>query len=172
MSNPEAIAKLEAWRRNLLEGAKVLPNIAQGLVPVLEQGVTDAVKGQRSMDGSAWLKTKAGTPALKNAASAITVTAGKRSVDLVMTGHHVIHQVGTSRLPRRPVFPSAVLDDKLGRLIREGIVEMTEEWLTRDGRHDKGSGKMRVAGAAMGGPAKSAGGAMGAPKAKKGAAGG
>lgn len=116
-----------------------LPQIAQSLVPVLESEAADAVASQQSMSGEKWPATKDGAPALQGAMGALKVEARGTVILLTLSGHHVWHQYGTARTPKRPIIPSAGLNQKVGNAIRFGIVNPGVEYLTRGGGHGKRS---------------------------------
>jgi hypothetical protein len=114
-----------------------LPQIAQSLVPVLESEAAAAVASQQSMSGEKWPATKDGAPALQGAMGALKVEARGTVILLTLSGHHVWHQYGTARTPKRPIIPSAGLNAKVGNAIRFGIADAGVAFMTRAGRHDK-----------------------------------
>lgn len=137
-------ARLDEWIRTLRTAGQIVPLAAQELVPVVRGEVDAAIDAQRSLDGTAWPAKKDGSRALANAPSQITVKAVGNTILVVMVGHLVFHQFGTHRMPARPVLPRGGMPDKLGNAIRLGIVDMGLEWMTRKGRHDRGSRGVRM----------------------------
>jgi hypothetical protein len=69
---------------------------------------------------------------------------------LKLSGHHVFHHYGfysklfKRRVPARRFWPTGGLPDRLGNAIRKGLVDMGHEWMTRKGRHDRGSRGVRM----------------------------
>jgi hypothetical protein len=113
-----------------------LPQIAQSLVPVLEDEAAAAIAAQRGMGGEKWPATKDGKPALQNALGALQIEARGTVVLLTLSGHHVWHQYGTFRTPKRPILPSAGLNKRIGNAIRFGVANVSKAFLEREGRHD------------------------------------
>lgn len=80
---------------------------ARELQPQLEQQVRASAAAGTTPDGVAWTPTKAGTPPLQNAPSAIRVRALGTVVQWAVTGHHFFHQTGRG-VPRRQIIPDAL----------------------------------------------------------------
>lgn len=116
-----------------------MPDMVDAAAPeiatVLESAIHESIAGGKSLDGQAWAPTKDGRQPLQNAASAVTVSVMGRTILIQLTGYHVFHQFGTSRLPRRPIIPMGGLPDRLGNAIRKGLITMGTEWMTRKGSH-------------------------------------
>lgn len=132
-----AFATLDEFIRGLETAVGELPQIAKSLVPVLEGEARAAIAGQRSMSGEPWPKTQDGKPALQGAAKALKVEARGTVVVLTLSGHEVWHQFGTKRTPKRPILPSAGLNEKVGNAIRFGVVDAGLAFMNRAGRHDR-----------------------------------
>lgn len=131
---------VQDWADRLLSFAgNAGTTMAQRMAPVIEGELATAAGSNRSASGEAWAPTKDGKKALAGVMSAITVKAIDTVVLVTLTGHHVFHEFGTHRTPRRSLLPHGGLPDRIGNLIRKGYLEMAEEWLTRKGRHDKGA---------------------------------
>ena len=137
--NRQGFARLDDWIRNLETFGDSIPEMTKSLVPVVESEAAEAVQGQRSMDGVGWAPTKSGKRALAGAMKAITVKAVGTVILITMRGHEVFHQFGFRGTPARPILPTAGMPKKLGNAIRTGIIDMGLEWMTRRGRHDRGS---------------------------------
>ncbi len=133
-------ATVQEWADRLLSFAgNAGTTMAQRMAPVIEGELATAAGANRSVSGEAWKPNKDGSKPLQGILSALTVKAIGTVVLVTLTGHHVFHEFGTKRTPRRSLLPHGGLPDRIGNLIRKGYLEMAEEWLTRKGRHDKGS---------------------------------
>lgn len=143
-SEARALQTLDEWIQSLRTVPQAIPEMAKALVPVIEGECASAVKEQRALDGYKWRPTKDGHAALQGAMGALTVRAIGTRIVLTLTGHEVFHQFGTHRTPQRPILPIGGMPDKLGNAIRKGIVDMGVAWMTRSGRHDKGSGGVKM----------------------------
>lgn len=131
---------IDQWVASL----RSLPEMVDASVPqianfLLAEMQTAASAG-RCVDGTVWPPKKDGGQPLVNAASAIKVFVSGRTIVFQISGHYVVHQFGTTRMPRRPILPMGGMPDRLGNAIRKGLVQMTQEWLTRKGRKSFGGG--------------------------------
>jgi len=145
MANNQAAAlTLAQWINQLRAANGITKDAAQALVPVVRAEIAKAIQEGRSVDGEKWPLTAKGTVALRNAMQHITVRAIENVIVVTLTGHHVFHHFGTSRDPRRPILPTKGLPQKLGQAIARGLVDMGEAWMKRKGRHDRGSGGVRM----------------------------
>jgi len=133
-----ALAKLDEWIDNLRtihELENVAPPVLAGII--LAEVSATAAAGT-TPEGQSWAPRKAdGGRALANAAAALSTTTSGNTVFLHLDGIEVIHHFGTSKLPSRQILPMGGVPVKLGNAIREGLVQMTEEWLTRAKAHRK-----------------------------------
>lgn len=135
---------LDEWIGRLRSMPEMVNASAQQLVPVVRADIDRAIAEGRSVDGRKWLPKKDGGRALVNAAKAVMVEARKNVILITLTGPEVFHQFGTKRIPARPIIPSGNLPDRIGNAIRKGLVDMGIEWMTRKGRHDRGSGGVKM----------------------------
>lgn len=137
--NGAAAQTLAGWINMLRSANGIVKDAAQALAPVVKAEIEQAIAEGRSVDGQKWPLTKAGHVALRNAAKNITVRAIDNVILVTLSGHHVFHHFGAGRNPRRAILPTRGMPAKLGDAIRKGLVDMGHEWMTRAGRHDKGS---------------------------------
>jgi hypothetical protein len=77
-----------------------------------------------------------GGRAFANCQKYLSVEAIKNSVVIVIRGPLVFANWGTGKMKARKVLPSRGLPKKLGNAIRLGAVEMSREFMSRQGRHD------------------------------------
>lgn len=141
--NAAGFARLDDWIRNLNTFDQAIPEMAQELVPVVDDAVGEAIQAQQSLDGVPWQPTKSGKRALENAHDNITVTAVGTVILIRMQGPEVFHQFGFRATPARPILPTAGMPKKLGNAIRVGIIDMGVEWMERSGGH-RGRSKARM----------------------------
>lgn len=79
--------------------------IAKEAAPLVEAALKKTAAAGESPDGKPWIPTKDGREPLAHAADAIEVKALGETVVVKVKGHHVFHQRGTGRLPKRPIIP-------------------------------------------------------------------
>jgi hypothetical protein len=133
-SGQEALAEWANRLRSFAGNAGT--TLAQRMVGPIQGQLAEAAAGNRSVSGEGWRPTKAGTKPLAGIMAAVSVRAIANQVIIMLTGHHVFHEFGTHRTPKRSLLPHGGMPDRIGNLIRLGYLEMAEEWLTRKGRHD------------------------------------
>lgn len=132
---------LSEWATALRAAGDTVEAMAANLArDVFPREFSAAIRRQESADGVAWKPTRAGTPALRGAMSALSFSSRGNTAFVHLTGHEVFHQYGTARLPARPILPSGSLRGPLGRAIRTGVVDMGSAWLARAGAHGAGRG--------------------------------
>lgn len=140
-------ATIDQWIANIRSLPEMLnaaaPQIGEALLAEFQR---TAAAGT-TPEGEPWAPTKKGNRPLANAASSMQLVVSGNVIIIKITDHHVFHQFGAGS-PARHILPSGGLPDRLGNAIRKGIVDMGVEWMTRGGRHDRGSGgvKMRPGG--------------------------
>jgi len=110
-----AMQSMIARLRKLGQSAEVIAgDVAVELRSELEQNI-DA---SRAPDGAAWKPTQAGTPPLKNAATALGVAAIGTTVLAVVQGIEARHHYGTVKgKVARPILPTAKLPPQIVDLI-------------------------------------------------------
>jgi hypothetical protein len=129
-------ATLDEWIAQLRAAASPAAPaaIAQQLVPVVRAEIDQAIREQRSVDGTPWPPTKDGHAALQNAMKAVTVSAIRSTILIRLSGPEVFHHFGTHRVPARPILPRGGMPDRLGNAIRRGVVAACAAFLARKGR--------------------------------------
>lgn len=142
--NRAAGQTIQGWINQLKNANGFVKDAAQQLAPVVQAEIVQATKEQRSVDGKPWPKTKSGEKALKNVEKHISSRAVDNVILISLTGHYVFHHFGAGRNPQRAILPTRGLPQKLGNAIRRGLVDMGHEWMTRAGRHDRGSGGVKM----------------------------
>lgn len=141
---------IDDWIANLRSLPELTDAAAPQVAEFLEDELRKAIREGRSLDGTKWAPTKSGKPPLSGAAGAIRTTVARGVVIIALTGHYVFHHFGfysklfRKRVPARPFWPTGGLPDRLGNAIRKGLVDMGHEWMTREGRHDRGSGGIKM----------------------------
>ena len=134
----QALAAIDDWI-DRLKSIHELENVAPAALAgtILAAVTTTAAAGQ-SPEGVPWAPRKAdGGRALANAPAALSTSVAGNVVFLHLDGIETLHQWGTSKIPARPTLPTGGVPVKLGNAIREGLMQMTEEWLTRPKAHRK-----------------------------------
>lgn len=135
---------MDGWIRRLRSMPEMVGAAVPQVADMVQSELSAAMAASRNVDGSPWRPIPGGGKPLKNLASALTMRIAGRVITWTITGHHVFHEIGTGRLPRRALLPKGGLPDKLGNQIRKGLITMGMDWLQRKGRHDKGSGGVRM----------------------------
>lgn len=120
--NSTAFAALD----RMIETCRSMPGMAKREAPavasILRNTIAQSVASGTSPEGQAWAPTKSGNAPLQGAMGAVSVQVVSDGVDAIVTGHHVFHQNGTSRLPARPIIPQSmpgVLAEETKRLFKE-----------------------------------------------------
>jgi hypothetical protein len=126
-----------AMRCRSLAGAG--PEMARRTAEIMREETVASIAKQQSVDGVKWAPRKDGGIPLANSPDALSAHSEGNVAVLTLTGVEVFHHYGAGRNPRRAILPSKGVD-KLGIAIRRGIVTLCDEFMTRDGRHDKGGG--------------------------------
>lgn len=99
---------LDAMLARLRGLGKSLPlEAARRAAPLVEAAVKKTAAAGTSPDGKPWPERKKGGRALEHAADHVTAKAVGSSVVVTLAGPDVIHNYGTTRLPKRQVLPDA-----------------------------------------------------------------
>ena len=106
--NSAAFATLD----RMIEACRSMPGMVKREAPavasLLRNVIAQSVSAGRSPEGQAWAPTKSGNAPLQGAMGAVSVQVVSDGVDAIVTGYHVFHQRGTSRLPARPFIPETM----------------------------------------------------------------
>lgn len=135
---------------DMISRIRSAPQMVAASLPVLGGAIlaqlqATAAAGQ-APDGAAWAPKKTGGRAMVNAAAALSMSVVGKVILVKLTGPEVFHHFGVGgkgRVARR-ILPTGGLPDRLGNAIRKGQVAFCEAWMGRAGRHDRGSGGVRM----------------------------
>lgn len=139
MDNDVSTMNIRQWAEGFRSLAKAGPEMAKSVAVEMKRDVDKAISEGRSVDGVTWQLKKDGGRPLVNAAKAVYAYGVGSVAFIILKGVEVFHHFGAGRNPRRAILPSGGTD-KLGNAIRRGIITVCNKFLTRSGRHDKGSG--------------------------------
>jgi len=136
---------IDGWIRQLRSMPEMIGAAVPQVADMVQSELSAAMAAGRNVDGTPWAPTKAGTAPLRGLPGALSMRISGRVITWTIAGYHVFHEIGTGRLPRRALLPKGGLPDKLGNQIRKGLITMGVDWMQRRGRHDKGSGGVKMA---------------------------
>lgn len=138
------LATLDSWIADLRATSAKLKAAYPVVAERIKAEIDAAISEGRSVDGQQWQPKKEGGKALVHAAAALTAKAIGNVIVIALRGPEVFHNFGTKRVPRRAILPMGGIPDRLGNAIRLGLVDMGPEWMRRAGRHDRGSGGVKM----------------------------
>lgn len=135
-NNDQAFATVDGWIKSL----QAVPGFVQGLpaqiAPIAKREGDKAIAEHRSLDGEAWAPRKEdGAPALEGTQKDFSAAPSGNILWLRIKKGLTFSQFGTKHQQRRRLLPKIGLPDKLGNAIRNGVIEMAPEFLTRKGGH-------------------------------------
>ena len=132
------LAEIDQWIANIRSLPEMVNAAAPAVGEMLLAEFQRTANAGTTPEGEPWAPTKAGNRPLANAAASMQLVVSGNVIIIKITDHHVFHQFGAGS-PARRIIPAGGLPDRLGNAIRLGLVDMGVEWMTRGGRHDKGS---------------------------------
>ena len=146
--NDVADKTLQRWIGGFLSLAKDGPGtLAERVSALVEKDIRESAAANQGIDGDKWEpRRKDGARALTNAMAHITVQPIKSSVVVQIRDGLVFSQWGSKHQVRRSIVPTKGLPSKLGNAISMGFAEMSKEFLSRGGRHDRGGSGTRWTG--------------------------
>lgn len=141
MADSGGHATLACWIKGLRTMAAEMPGqFVENVAGLMQKELTEAAASNRGLDGEEWApRVKDGERALANVMNHVGVYTHKNSVIVELQGGAVFSQFGTKRQVARRLLPAAGLPKKLGTAISLGFVEMSQAFMTRGGRHDRGA---------------------------------
>lgn len=129
MNNSSGFAAID----DMIAKMRGFPRAIEAAAPKLAEDVkaklAEDVRAQRAPDGTPWKPKKTGGAALVNAAGKITSSAVGTVLLFKLSGPEVFHNFGTSRVPKRQIFPASGLGS-LRQAIQRGIVEVFKKQVT------------------------------------------
>jgi hypothetical protein len=138
------IETLQQWATRIRALPGVMKSDGPGIISdMFGSEMEAAVSAGRAVDGYKWKpRVEDGAKPFANGMAYVTRKVLGAVVLITLQGPMAFAQFGTGKMASRPLLPMGGLPAKLGNAIRKGLVGMGQDWLTRAGRHDKGSGRM------------------------------
>jgi len=133
------LQSLDGWVSQLRSLSGAIGEQGPALIEdVMASAINEAIAAGRSVDGYKWPpRVKDGAPAFAGGAKYVSIRRLNNVVLITLKGPMAFAQWGTGRMRARPLLPIRGLPFKLGNAIRDGIVDMGHDWMTRAGRHGK-----------------------------------
>lgn len=141
MADSGGMQTFVGWMKSMQALAQDGPGLlADRVRDITEQSIKANMEAGVSPDGDAWAPTvEDSRKAYPNPGRFLEVDAFGNTIVITIRGPMAIANWGTRKMVARKTLPTRGLPKKLGNAIRLGYAEMSKEFMTRHGRHDRGS---------------------------------